>query len=350
MRDVYADVIQFRGNHYDFGYKQGLKIKDGAILTNRLKLWASRRKHHLLIEKNQVETQIKRYAPFVWEELVGLSDALEWTIDEALVEFGGYYLEYGRSGCSILTGDTFLVRNYDNAPQTYEGRYCLFQPTDGGYATIGPTMQITGRSDGLNEKGLTMGYNFVNRIGSDTGFICNMIGRMILEMCSNVEEAIDLLKEIPHRHSFSYILADGSGNKAIVEASSRKVMVNRTNFPICTNHFFSLTEENRYRMEESNIRLDAMKNKATPGLSKEDAFKLLNDPSQGVFSEKYGAWAGTLHTAWYEPSSLETGFALGPNRIPIIFPFKDWLSGSKFPIRKIKGAIPTSDGFVNELL
>src|SRR5699024_1046770 len=143
----------------------------------------------------------------------------EWDIEQTLQEFGGYRLEYVRSGCSILTGSDYMIRNYDYHPKTYEGRYMVFQPSDQGYAVIGPSQRITGRMDGMNEKGLVMGYNFMHRKKPGYGFICNMIGRMVLESCATVEEAIAMLKEIPHRHSFGYTILDKREETYIVEAT-----------------------------------------------------------------------------------------------------------------------------------
>ena len=105
-------------------------------------------------------------------------------------------------------------------------------------------MQITGRTDGINEKGLAMGYNLINRLRSDIRFICNMIGRIVLETCANVEEAISLLKEIPH-HSWLGYPIDQTGKSIVVEASPREVILHESN--ICTNHFDVLTHENRAR-------------------------------------------------------------------------------------------------------
>ena len=48
MISVYSDVIQFRGNHYDFGYRQGELLKDSLILANREKFWGKPSKLFIL--------------------------------------------------------------------------------------------------------------------------------------------------------------------------------------------------------------------------------------------------------------------------------------------------------------
>lgn len=338
MKKVHSDIVQFRGSHYDFGFKQGELLRDSFILPNRKKQWGSKNKN-FLIDETQAKETLLAFAPRIWEEINGLADALEWNMQDAIRDFGGYYLEYTRSGCSIFTSSAYMVRNYDSSPEGYEGRFALYQPTDGGYATIGPTMQITGRTDGLNEKGLAMGYNFINRRNSEDGFICNMIGRLILENCATVEEAIELLEEIPHRRSFSYVLLDRSGKSVVVEASPRSVVARTSN--VSTNHFELLTEENRYQMKDSIRREETIRahlNEATDAYS---AFRRLNDLDQGVFSEKYSTASGTLHTASYFPESLEVGFALGPNRLPLMFNFDKWLQGERLFSKRINGKIDT---------
>lgn len=118
-------------------------------------------------------------------------------ISTNVIQFRGTHYEFG---CHQGT----LVKNYN--PKTYDGFYSVFQPTDSGYAVIGVTQKVTGRCDGMNEKGLAMGYTFMHRKRPKNGFVCNMIGRIILETCASIDEAVTLLKHIPHRGSFSYVL------------------------------------------------------------------------------------------------------------------------------------------------
>ena len=344
MTKVFSDIIQFRGNHYDFGYMQGELLKDSKLLKRRKSQKESRWRHYLF-DENEVRLAFAHFAPAIWDEIHGLADALSIEMTDAIREFGGYYYEYGRSGCSIFTDSRYMIRNYDNAPHTYEGRYLLYQPTDLGYAVIGPSMQITGRTDGLNEKGLVMGYNFVNRIKSDDGFLCNMIGRIVLETCANVEEAISLLKEIPHRHSFSYVLLDQTGKSVVAEVSPRNVTIRQAN--ICTNHFEELTDENRYQMDDSLRRQETM-NKLQANLTEPyHAYQMLNDTDKDIFSKKYSAFSGTLHTAAYLPKEMKAWFALGGDRPPLIFDFSKWLNGEKLHATRIKGELDSTDNFIN---
>ncbi|MBS4197928.1 C45 family autoproteolytic acyltransferase/hydolase [Lederbergia citri] len=345
MGNVYSEIVQFRGNHYDFGYMQGELLKESPILSNREKQWASIRKRHFNINEKEAIQLFTKFIPGMLDELHGLADALNWRMEDALREFGGYYVDYEKSGCSILTGSEFLIRNYDSHPGYYEGRYTIYQPTDTGYAVIGPSMQITGRTDGMNEKGLAMGYNFINRIGSGNGFVCNMIGRIILETCANVEEAISLIMEIPHRTSFSYVLLDPSGETFVVEASPRKVVARKSN--ISTNHFEVLTEENRYRMNDSLRRQNELEKQQSNDLNLYGAYRILNEEDKEIFSGNYGASAGTIHTSAYVPRERKTLFAIGGDRMPVIFDFNRFLEGEDINIKRIKGILKYDTPFIN---
>src|SRR5699024_5442759 len=147
VHQFYTDVVQFKGNHYDFGYRQGELLRESALLDNRERQRTSRRKHQFLIKEQEACDLFSIYMPSMLDELRGLGESLGWPMEKSLTECGGDNLEYERRGCCILPEPTFMVRNYDSHPAYYEGRYVIYQPTDGGYATIGPSMQITGRTD-----------------------------------------------------------------------------------------------------------------------------------------------------------------------------------------------------------
>ncbi|KON89745.1 choloylglycine hydrolase [Sporosarcina globispora] len=344
MKKIYSDIIQFRGTHFEFGFMQGELIKDSLSVKNREDQWKVR-KPRFSINEAEVKKAITSFAPGIWDELLGIQEALQWPMERVLKEFGGYRLDYVRSGCSILTGDDYLIRNYDYHPKTYEGRYTFYQPTDQGYAIIGPSQRVAGRMDGMNEKGLVIGYNFMNRKKPGDGFICCMIGRLILEACGNVEEAVEMLKEMPHRHSFTYVVYDTCGETYAVETSPRGVKVRQTS--ACTNHFEIMKDENRNHLGDSMRRLAVMKGRLGERLNAHDAFRLLNDSDKGVFSDLYGSWAGTIHTSAYLPGKMKAWFALGGDREPIVFDFRQWLDGQDVEINRITGEVDTDIPFLH---
>ncbi|SDC29507.1 Predicted choloylglycine hydrolase [Pelagirhabdus alkalitolerans] len=345
---VYSDVYQFRGTHFEFGLEQGKKLKQSTLLKNRVKQFQHREKRHFQTDVNEAEKLLNRFAPELLDELAGLAEGLDWSIDQAMRYFSGYYFEYGKSGCSIVTGENYLVRNYDSHPSGYDGRVVLYQPTDGGYGSLGPSMFVTGRTDGMNEKGLVVGYNFTNRIGAGDGFICHTIARILLEKAANVSEAIDLLQSMPHRTSFSYVLFDKNHQSKIVEATPRSV-VTRDSLA-CTNHFHHLTEENRYQNDESIQRLEQIHKKWNPHQSPQNAYQALNQKRASIFQTTYKKWSGTLHTTLYEPDKLTMRISLGADRQPVLLDFNQFLKGEKVWVKKIYGELETNHRFLNDEL
>ena len=344
MKNVTSNIIQYRGSHYEFGIYQGELLKNSPLFYNREKLY-NQLDHRFSIDLSYVKQLLTRFGPGIEEEIEGLAYALGYKEEQAYLHYGGYYADK-KSGCSITTSPHYMIRNYDNDPQSYDGRFVLYAPTDGGYATVGPSMQITGRMDGMNEKGLAVGYNFVNTKNRADGFVCNMIGRLLLERCANVDEGISLLKDIPHKHSFNYVLLDKEQTVTAVEASPRNVAVRDAT--ACTNHFKVLTEENRYRMEDSLAREHIISKAQVEPLSFEKAFQLMKGIGKGVFATKYGAWDGTLHTVGYLPTEGKCFFALGGDAFPVVIDFKSWLSGKHLPLTKFKGKLHATYGFANE--
>src|SRR5699024_31191 len=108
---------------------------------------------------------------------------------------------------------------------------------------------------------------------------------------------------------------------------------------VCTNHFHVLDEENRYRQDESRQREETIKEQQKYTTNPMQAFRVMNDPQYNVFSKRYDAAAGTIHTAAYFPKEMKAWFAMGHNQPPVIFDFQKWLHGQDVFVKKIKGQL-----------
>ncbi|EKU45607.1 C45 family autoproteolytic acyltransferase/hydolase [Staphylococcus massiliensis] len=345
MQNVKVDIQTHRGSHYDLGVETAKWMEQTRMLRNREKEW-KKRNPRFDIDINETFDIYQHFAPQIWEEIMALRDVLNIPTKQAILNFAHYrFTDLKDSGCTVYVGDDYLVRNYDYHPATYDGRYLLFQPNDGGYAQIGPISRITGRMDGMNEHGLVMAYNFMHRKKPQNGFVCYMIGRLILELCKDVNEVIAFLKTLPHRSSFSYIVQDKQLNHAIVEVTPRGVEVR--NHQTCTNHFEILTHENRNYTKESKERLAQLHEHLKEPHQQFNVYRMFNDPKYNLYSKLFKSWSGTIHTSMYEPTRLKAWFGLGENSTPTSIDFKSWLNGHPLTIDHFEGVIETDITFAS---
>ncbi len=150
-----------------------------------------------------------------------------------------------------------------------------------------------------------------------------------------------MLRQLPHRHSFNYVLFDQFGTSKVVEATPRGVVVKDE--PLSTNHFDILEGENRYHLADSKRRKKLLLEEKSKLTSPYEAFRLFNDKAKGIYSEKYTNWAGTLHTSVYLPTELSVWFAVGSDREPFILSFKDWLLGKDTKVKQLIGHLNTDE-------
>ncbi|HIW12980.1 MAG TPA: acyl-CoA--6-aminopenicillanic acid acyltransferase [Candidatus Salinicoccus stercoripullorum] len=341
MQTIVSNIQEFRGSHYDYGVLQAQQLKETPYMANRNYEWLKRRPKFSL-DYMETKSLYQKFAPAIWEELRGLQDELKISDMEVLLNLAHYRVSPRDSGCSIYFDDHSFIRNYDYHPSTYDGMYKLFQPEQ-GFAHIGPASRVTGRMDGMNEQGLVMGYNFMNRKQPFDGFTCFIIGRFILELCESTDDARQLLKELPHRGGFSYVIQDKNDDSFIAETSARGVAFRNSN--VCTNHYELLDGENRRYLTDSLERLTILESAGSP--SKADLIELFTDRRHGLFVDNYKSWAGTIHTSFYDKNNLIAGIRLGENTTLNEFDFKSWLHGNPLGLKEIKGILETDLKFTN---
>src|SRR5699024_2220330 len=151
LKEVYAEVFQFRGTHRAFGEFQGEKLLSSPLLANRKKQWGPRKERHFNIDSEVFTSKMKQLAQGIIDEIEELDNVVELHNQDAIRLVSSYYIEFRRSGCYVYADPRYIVRNYDRHPRSYERHYVFNETTDGGYAHVGPAMQVTGRVDGINE-------------------------------------------------------------------------------------------------------------------------------------------------------------------------------------------------------
>jgi hypothetical protein len=154
---------------------------------------------------------------------------------------------YPEGGCSSLAvvapdGRVRVGRNYDFHP-VQRVRQRLRLTPEQGRPSVGTRGSVPGgRYDGVNDAGLFICLHVAlsdEPASPQPGIPFHLLPRLVLETCARTRDAVDLLTHVRHLHAFNYLIADVSGDLAVVEAHPQQVRVaaQGEGFAACTNHF-----------------------------------------------------------------------------------------------------------------
>ncbi|OZU89648.1 acyl-CoA--6-aminopenicillanic acid acyltransferase [Virgibacillus indicus] len=328
-----AEVIELIGSPYGIGVKQGSILKSDPNFIERVEL----KTHSDVKEASQ---HLEEVSPSLLMELKGLAAGLGVKENTSIQRWSGYDIAMPAMGCTTLANAAFYARNYDFSDDLYDARLVVSKP-DHGYASIGFSQQIIGRLDGMNEQGVVVGLHLVNENISQKGFLATAICRLILDQCATTEEAIALIKQVPHQYCFNFSIMDKSGNMAKVEASPEEQIVRYMSPLVCTNHFESesLTNKNREYIDGSLHRKRYLQSLENENVTPITAYEIFNDESSPLFFKYYKEYFGTLHTVVYCPDDLSVIIGIGGDCKPYVLRFGEWLSGNAKLPKTLEGMI-----------
>lgn len=252
--------LRLKGDHYEMGVKRG-KIFKKCQITFPLRLDGFQLEHG-----KQSEKILRKFFPEVCEEIRGVSD----TTGADYLQFVSWMLCMGCCmynlesnipveirGCTAFAysknGRLIYGRNNDLPPYLRDGcKSEIYAPRDGNRFNMTTSSFINGE-EGLNEHGLAVAMPFVmtdlKKIRA--GFNSCFIVRYLLEKADNTEQAISLLMDLPTASNCNILLADKSGNMAVVECTPTLKKVRKAeSFDdgriVCTVNSFTSDEMRRY--------------------------------------------------------------------------------------------------------
>ncbi|MFX0084647.1 MAG: C45 family autoproteolytic acyltransferase/hydrolase [Candidatus Hodarchaeota archaeon] len=336
--------ISLEGSYYEVGFQLGNKLsEDKQLYPNILTDPFTPKKTGFASFKEMLDF-IETYCPGIKEETQGLADGLNEPLER--VAFSKYLIpNFKQSSCSQFfihpsiteDGSIYLGRNYDYHPDD-EDLILLRTKVKGSYSHIGFSLQGLGRAEGLNSKGLVISMTGGGAFDAPTtnykSFNYCLAIRALLDNCKTVQSAVDMLLEMPIYSSTIYLIADNTGNAALVEGIDSKFAVKILNedpseqFIISTNHYnhSDLVSYNKYVnpwiWPSSHKRYSIIESKIKsfmPNITEDKALEILSkEIPDGVCALFFSEWFGTLWSILFEIKTGSADICFGP---PTINPY-----------------------------
>jgi len=301
--------VMLKGDYSEIGWQYGeIMKKEGFDLSEP--------SDEKVILAKKSEDEVKKYFPEILDEMRGFSETsgVKYYKVMSLVLTLGIAPSctcFAATGHATKDGKTIFGRNYDMFYWIKKSAETYTTYPKGANSSIGNTEIFIGREDGINDCGLAVGLASVHSEGIQPGFIFPLVVRLLLDKCTDVDEAIKLATQIPHLKSMTYLLADKSGKMAALEVTTNKIHVRRSSsdYIIITNQFqdpqMQELETLNERPPDSPQRYNGADKLLSSNLGKIDlefAKKILRDHESLICSHIEFIKLGTL---WSLVASLE---------------------------------------------
>jgi predicted choloylglycine hydrolase len=331
-RQVMFQHVTLKGDAYQIGKTQANVLRCIPGFPEFLRSGAGKFSAQ---QFKQISAQMDRFCPGLNAEIRGLADGLGIP-QQDLVYYAHTYLPKGK--CShfallpsrTVDGKLLIGRSYEFSEKTEDLRLCTMQ-VDGKYAFIGSSLLLFGFSDGMNKHGLVVtnsagglpvGVVEGMRPSIQDGFQFWFVIRAVLEQCKTVDEALQLIDEIPTCGNPNLIVADKSGQAALVEIFGPHKAVKRIDSHsaeqfICSTNHFTLPEMLPYRdpvMAHSQTRYVAIQSRVggIQPVDRQTIKSLLSDEyPRGLACHYYDEYFGTLRSMLFDPEAGELEVCFG---------------------------------------
>jgi predicted choloylglycine hydrolase len=277
------NVFELDGSNYQMGMEQGQHFSEQIEtlyeqLTHSEEFLATKPfllpkflffKLASIFTSKMIEDPIKEHLPSQWDFLLGLKEGTGLSIKKILflqaIDALGTQIEnydvkenadFSFNNCSAVgvkserssTDGVLMIKNWDGP--NFLAEHIIFRrikPSNGKYSTLGSGVDgLVGINNGINEKGLSMVYNYAYPldIGKE-GIPPMFLIRAVLEECKTVEEAIGVLERYPRLGGANYMIGDKQGDLVVIESDPSKLEVRREGshgekeYMICTNHYIT---------------------------------------------------------------------------------------------------------------
>ncbi len=324
----------YEGSSYEIGKKKGEFLKSVPILKE---IYTSVPEGGTPLSAEEAYNNLEyfdQYCKGLKDELQGVADGMEVELKDL---FYCLFRDTKAQACSQVSvlpaitadGHHYIGRSYE---YNLEDEF-MFNITraDGCYAHMGFSLSLGGRFDGMNEKGLCITMSscecVASSCGQAEGLPFKYVIRAILDRCSTVKEAVELLEATPMCFNMNFMIADTLGECIVAEiltagGKAKIAYRNESPYMYALNHYQSEEHLKEYsaRKNFSKLRGDAIETffSEHDKVSKDDLIALLTAKiPEGLCCHAYEDWFGTLRSMVFDVTASRLLICMGsPQNTP----------------------------------